>query len=189
MMVYTLGMRPMFTIHAGEYLLGSYIEEKFKDWNVWIPSKDSGIDFLVTNKKNNKAVSLQVKFSKDFLTTHLSSFFQFKLKSYGWWTLNPKKISKSPADFWVFVLYSHNHKDSQFIIIKPEDLLERLQKLHGNTRIIQHYLWVTRGNECWETRGLGKHDQRLIAEGSYSSKLRNFTEYLNNWDLIKERLK
>jgi len=55
----------MFTIHAGEYLIGSYIEENFKNYNVWVPSKDTGIDLLVTNSKNNKAVSLQVKYSKD----------------------------------------------------------------------------------------------------------------------------
>jgi len=58
-------MQQMFTIHAGEYLIGSYIEENFKNYNVWVPSKDTGIDLLVTNSKNNKAVSLQVKYSKD----------------------------------------------------------------------------------------------------------------------------
>ncbi len=31
-----------------------------------IPSKDTGIDLLVTDSKNRSAVSLQVKFSKDF---------------------------------------------------------------------------------------------------------------------------
>ncbi|GAG73038.1 unnamed protein product [marine sediment metagenome] len=56
-------MRPMFTIHAGEYLVGSYIEEKLKDFNVWVPSKDKGVDLLVTDSKNKKTVSLQVKFS------------------------------------------------------------------------------------------------------------------------------
>jgi hypothetical protein len=36
-------MKPIFTIHAGEYLVGSYIEEHYKYFNVWIPSKDTGI--------------------------------------------------------------------------------------------------------------------------------------------------
>ncbi len=59
-------MKPLFTIHAGEYLTGEYIEKKYPDWNVWIPSKDTGIDFLITNKQNKKSVSIQVKFSKDW---------------------------------------------------------------------------------------------------------------------------
>ena len=49
-------MKPLFTIHAGEYLVGSYIEKHFKKYNVWIPSKDTGIDLLVTNSKNNKTI-------------------------------------------------------------------------------------------------------------------------------------
>jgi hypothetical protein len=35
--------------------------------NVWIPGKDTGVDLLVTDPKNRCAVSLQVKYGKDFL--------------------------------------------------------------------------------------------------------------------------
>src|SRR5690554_7689567 len=68
-------MQPLFTIHAGEYLVGSHIEQHLRDpngdkVNVWVPSKDTGIDLLVTDKTNKKTTSLQVKFSKDFLLTH-----------------------------------------------------------------------------------------------------------------------
>ena len=51
-------MKPMFTVHAGEYLVGSYIEENFKNLNIWVPSRDSGIDLLITNKDNKKTVSI-----------------------------------------------------------------------------------------------------------------------------------
>ena len=65
-------MKPIFTIHAGEYLVASHVEEKFKDMKIWLPTSDTGIDLLVTNPKFNsrnsvRAVSLQVKFSKDYL--------------------------------------------------------------------------------------------------------------------------
>src|SRR5690554_1866372 len=45
-------MQPLFTIHAGEYLVGSHIEQHLRDpngdkVNVWVPSKDTGIDLLV----------------------------------------------------------------------------------------------------------------------------------------------
>ena len=93
-------MQPLFTIHAGEYLVGSHIEQHLRDpsgdkVNVWVPSKDIGIDLLVTDKTNKRTASLQVKFSKDFLFTHGRPEYREKLLSCGWWTLNREK-SASP---------------------------------------------------------------------------------------------
>lgn len=59
-------MRPMFTIHAGEYLVGLYVQQRL-GLNAWIPAKDTGIDLLVTDRENLRAVSLQAKYGKDFL--------------------------------------------------------------------------------------------------------------------------
>jgi hypothetical protein len=59
-------MRPLFTVHAGEFLVGEFIEECFPTLNVWIPSRDTGIDLLITNKQNSSTVSLQVKLSRDY---------------------------------------------------------------------------------------------------------------------------
>ena len=39
-------MKPLFTVHAGEYLVGAYIEHFHPRWSVWVPSKDTGIVFL-----------------------------------------------------------------------------------------------------------------------------------------------
>ena len=108
-------MKPIFTIHAGEYLVGSYIEENYKNLNVWIPSKDTGIDLLITDQKNNLNVSLQVKFSKDFLITHGTKEQQGKFQSWGWWTLNREKINNSSADFWVMVMHTFNDRNMHFI--------------------------------------------------------------------------
>ena len=94
-------MQPLFTIHAGEYLVGTFIEENFKNYNLWLPSKDTGIDLLVTDKKNKKAVSLQVKFSKDYSPTHLTHEEEKKSTAWGWWTVSRDKLKKSQADFWV----------------------------------------------------------------------------------------
>jgi hypothetical protein len=67
-------MRPLFTVHAGEFLAGEYIERHFRNTNVWVPTKDTGTDLLVTDKKNQATVSLQVKFSRDFfLSVYLGS--------------------------------------------------------------------------------------------------------------------
>lgn len=101
-------MKPIFTIHAGEYLVGSHIEETYKKARVWLPSKDTGIDLLVTNEQLDRMVSLQVKFSKDFLGNKggTNAFLQTRIKAGGWWTFKYEKIENSPADLWVLGIYS-----------------------------------------------------------------------------------
>ncbi len=189
-------MQPIFTIHAGEYLVGSHIEQQIKDrsgnkFNLWIPSKDTGIDFLVTNRDNTKISSIQVKFSKDFLVTHGRPEYQDKLVSCGWWTLNRTKIEESTADFWVFVLHTFNEKNMQYVIIKPDELSKRLNVLHPNVKSLQTYLWVTSNKKCWEARGLKKNETNLIVNDDYceiDKDIRNFTEFLNNWEPMIEKL-
>jgi hypothetical protein len=185
-------MKPLFTIHAGEYLVGTYIERTY-DWNLWVPSKDTGVDLLVTDAKNRKAVSLQVKFSKDFSATHRSPHIQ-KLLALGWWNHDPKKIAKSRADFWVFVLPSFVKNETSFIILPPSELIRRFKAIHGSLQKRVHsYLWVTKENtkakRCWEARGLSKADEELIADNRYSNENRDFTEFLNEWKQIETRLK
>lgn len=182
-------MRPFFTIHAGEYLVGSYIESHFKNISVWVPSKDKGIDLLLTNSNNSKIVSIQVKFSKDFLTTHMDKLFQKGLRACGWWTLNRSKIQKSNADYWIFALHRFNDKDLQFIIIEPETLIQLFDSLNRAGNYIQSYIWVTEKNKAWETRNLKKQDQILIANHVFSDPIRDLSKYLNNWSAITNRLK
>ena len=183
-------MKPLFTIHAGEYLVGSYIESHYPKWNVWIPSKDTGIDFLITNAKNTKTVSLQVKFSKDFNPTHRKDFLKPHLKAAGWWSLQADKIRNSPADLWVFVLPSFTDRQDSFILIPPAELLRRLRSIHGKSlKRIQSYLWITRKKQCWEARGLNKVDQEKIAFNCYSDKERDFSSFLNNWKSLEQLLK
>jgi hypothetical protein len=186
-------MKPIFTIHAGEYLVGSHIEQELRDkdgnkFNIWMPTKDTGIDLLVTNQNNSKAVSIQVKFSKDFLITHGKPEYQEKLISCGWWTLNRNKIKDSPADFWIFVLHTLKQKNMQYIIMPPDELSQRLNELHPNVKSLQTYLWVTASGNCWETRGLKKKETDLIVEDKYINKVRNFSEFLNDWMPVIEKL-
>jgi len=182
-------VKPIFTIHAGEYLVGTHIESEFKNLNVWLPTKDTGIDLLVTDNKNKKVVSIQVKFSKDFLVENKSDALKRGLKAAGWWSLKREKILKSNADLWVFVLYSFDQKKLDFIIIPPHVLLKRLETVHKQEKVIQTYFYVTKKNKCWEARGLGIADQVLVAEGMYSNKRRDFTKYLNNWDSVVASLR
>ncbi len=94
-----------------------------------VPSKDSGVDLLVTDGHNTKAVSLQVKFSKDF-TTYRSDLIRDRLMAAGWWTHQEGKIKDSRADFWVFALPSFSERETSFIIIPPKELFRRLKSIH-----------------------------------------------------------
>lgn len=183
-------MRPLFTVHAGEYLVGAHIEQTHPRWHVWIPAKDTGIDLLVTDSGNRKAVSLQVKFSKDFNPTHRPILLQNKLRAAGWWTHQPQKIQKSQADFWVFVLPSFIEHETSFIIVPPAELLRRFRAIHGRTaKRIDSYLWVTRTGRCWEARGLRNTEQELIAFDRFSDESRDFSEYLDAWEQIERRVR
>jgi len=181
-------MKPMFSIHAGEYLTGSYIERNFRRVNLWVPAKDTGIDLLVSDSANRKTVSLQVKFSKDFLVAHMrrqSSEFQDKLRACGWWTLNSEKIRRSRADYWVFVLQGFANRTVDYVVVPPQELLQRLRSIQrGQQKIWQVYIWVTKKDLCWETRNLNNGDRLLIARGKFSNSRRNLSKYLNVWKPI-----
>ena len=179
-------MRALFTVHAGEFLVGEFIERKFRRANVWVPTKDSGIDLLVTDSKNKKSVSLQVKFSRDFLPTHMPTLFQKPLRACGWWTINRNKLVSSVADYWILALFGFEHRSTDFVIIPPRVLRQRLETIHGKQKTFQSYLWVTENNNCWETRGLKRQEQVLISQGQFVDLRRNLTPYLNNWESIKK---
>lgn len=187
-------MQPLFTIHAGEYLVGSHIEQHLRDpngdkVNVWVPSKDTGIDLLVTDKTNKNTTSLQVKFSKDFLLTHGRPEYRDKLLSCGWWTLNREKIRKSPADYWVFVLHTHDKNAMQYVILTPQQLLKRLDAIRPDVKSGMSYIWVTKdngaGQQCWETRGLNKSetDVLVLGDGRIAPE-RDFSGFLNSWNVL-----
>src|SRR5450631_555317 len=147
-------MRPLFTVHAGEFLVGQHIESFFKGKNVWVPTKDSGVDLLVKNSVNKKAITLQVKFSRDFLPImKLDPVAQSELRSCTWFTLDHKKLTKSTADLWVFVLLGFEKHTYDYVIIKPKQLIERLKSLHGDSQRYQIYVWVTKQGRAWLTRG------------------------------------
>ncbi len=178
-------MRPLFTIHAGEFVVGDYIERNYRRVNVWVPSKDTGIDLLVSDARNRKTVSFQVKFSRDFLASHMPAVFQKPLRACGWWTLNREKITKSPADYWIFVLVGFARRSTDFVIVKPAELVKRLDAIHGRAKSIQSYLWVTEKEKCWETRGLTRPDHHRIAQGLFRDANRDFTSHLNDWQPVK----
>lgn len=179
-------MQPLFTLHAGEYLVGSYIESRFRRTNLWVPSKDTGVDLLVSDRRNQRTLALQVKFSKDFLVTHAESALQPHLQAVGWWSLNRTKLAESTAQLWVLVLQGFARQTTDFVIIPKSTLLKFLTRLHGkNSRIFQTYVTVTADGRCYESRGLNKRDRLGIATGVLPvPKERDLTPWLNNWTQV-----
>jgi hypothetical protein len=180
-------MKPLFTIHAGEYLVASHIEQHYKRVNVWVPTRDTGVDLLVSDSRSQRTVSLQVKFSKDFLYM-MKPLFQDNdslLRACGWWTINREKLRKSVADYWVFMLLGFNGRTKDFVIIPPKDLLQRLEAVHGFPAIFQTYLWVTTKKQCFETRGLSPKDSLEVARGQYNDVSRDLSQWLNNWTAVQ----
>ena len=178
-------MRPLFTIHAGEYLVGSAIERRFPKARVWVPSKDTGIDLLITNWGCSRSVSLQVKFSKDYLGNNANTELAAGVKSGGWWTFELSKILASAADYWVLALYRFQDGGFDFVVIEPKKLAAMYSTVFPGATRIQSYVWVTSKDKCWEVRGLKKVDQRAVAAGSFRSKTRDLSGRLNNWDALK----
>jgi hypothetical protein len=183
-------MRPLFTIHAGEYLVGLQLQKRFRSFNVWVPTKDTGIDLLVSDRVNRRTVSLQVKYGKDFLPGK-SAKIQKELRCLSWFTLDTEKVEQSPAELWVFVLHSFKSDEPDFIIIPTEELRRRMTEIHGWSGIIQTYMCSTEKDFSWEVR-VKRSDYVLgqIAEGTYKEPNRDFTPYLNGsgWVALTDRL-
>jgi len=176
----------MFTIHAGEYLVGLHLQQRL-GLNVWIPAKDTGIDLLVTDRANRRTVSLQAKYGKDFLPGK-SAVLRDSLRCLSWFALNRNKLKDSPAEFWVFVLHSFKSNEPDFVVIPKIELHQRLTELHSNGTL-HIYLCSTESDSCWETRGL-RDDMLELEEGVRKNPLRDFTQYLNakGWAALSEKL-
>lgn len=174
-------MRPLFTVHAGEFLVGQHIEQGGK--NVWVPTKDTGVDLLVTDKANTKAVALQVKFSRDFLPIiKMDPAVLKRLVSRTWFTVNEKKLDKSGAHYWIFVLLGFEKHTCDYLIIEPQLLLKRLKQIHGKLQPHQQmYVCVTDEKKAWLTRGLSLADYEKIANGSFRDDNRDVTQHVNDW--------
>jgi hypothetical protein len=173
-------MRPIFTIHAGEYLVATHIERAFPQLQIWVPSRDTGVDLLVTDGQQTKVSSLQIKFSKDYLGA-AGSALSPGVVSTGWWTFQRKKIAASSADYWVLVLYRFQSREFDFVVIPPRELLARYDRIAPGQTSIQSYFTVTAKKRCWETRGLDKASKAAVEAGTYASADREFSKYLNVW--------
>ncbi|MBK8205298.1 MAG: hypothetical protein IPK87_00765 [Planctomycetes bacterium] len=176
-------MKPIFTIHEGEFLVGEHINRDkhlAKRFNVWVPTKDSGVDLLVTRKKRDgRPVGLQVKFSRSYwFIKELAG----KVQATSWFRLDPAKIRNSTADLWVFVIITLKHKQ-HFVVIPTRELAKRIPKKCGKRWDL--YLWVYPGKKCYNMRDVCNEDRVAALDCGVKDRARDFTRWLENWDLLQ----
>ena len=81
----------------------------------------------------------------------------------------------------LFVLVGFERRSTDSVVIKPSELLSRLNAIHKKAKIIQSYLWVAERNRCWESRGLKRQEQVAVAEARCANNERDLTTYLSSW--------
>lgn len=174
-------MKPLFTIHEGEFLVGDYINRKFpQKYDVWVPTKDSGVDLLVTQRRRRRAaVGLQVKFSRSF---PIREEFSSHVVATSWYTLKPAKIRASLADLWVFVILTLRHKE-HFVVIPTSELKKRIPR--GNA-IWNLYLWVYGDGSCYQVRDLDSDERLLTVRRGVRDKKRDFSKWSGAWNLLNK---
>jgi len=85
-----------------------------------------------------------------------------ELRSCTWFTLARDKIAQSTADIWILVLLGFEKSTFDFVIIPPSELRKRLEQLHPRLEKYQTYVWVTKQERAWLTRGITKEEQFKI---------------------------
>ena len=186
-------MRPIFTIHAGEFVFGEEIERRYKNCDLWIPAKDKGIDFLITGNPQKAPLSVQVKMSRDFSKNIALSNFDKSVYASGWFQFSKKKLEESPAKIWSLVMLSRDRRiEPVFINIQPQEMLRRLQKIHGSvatTFAVYPCLMKINGKlQCVEVRGLKAHERNQLAIGAIDYPDRDWTDFHNNWEEFNSAL-
>lgn len=173
-------MKPLFTIHEGEFLVGDHINRRLgKQFDVWVPTRDTGVDLLVTSKKRQgKSVGLQVKFSRGF---NIRAEMAEHLVATSWFALDPAKIRNSQADLWAFVILTLRHKE-HFVVIPTQELRKRIPPTTGSKWNL--YLWVLNDKSCYQVRDLGREETLNILHNGVRDRQRDFSEWLENWTLL-----
>jgi len=127
-------------------------DETSKDVEVLMPmnAQMKGVDLVLMNIKNKKAVSVQVKGSKAF-EPKKSETEKFGAGSVGWFFLDKKIINNATADYFIFLVYvieqslenGRRHIEPHTITIPAEkikELSEQFKKPHPDR--YSYYFWV-----------------------------------------------
>jgi hypothetical protein len=174
-------MRPLFTIHGGEYITADYLERKFKkNLRIWVPSKDDGIDLLVSSRTCRQTLALQVKSSKIYATKYACDYS-------GWWRINMGKVKNSKADYWIFVtlplMLGRKKQEPFFLAFRPTELIKKLNGRGYNQSTVDLY-FAQRNHTVIDTRGLELDDVEKLFSNPSKDSSRNYSGFLCDWKTI-----
>lgn len=213
-------MRPLFTIHAGEYLVGLELEKQIKSrtegtpkYDLWIPSKDTGIDLLLRDVVTEKSIPIQVKFSKDFNTNptekggetlkqiekrKIEQDVKEKIKGTSWFSPSQSLImEKNRADFWVFVIFNFASKQNDFVIIPIKDLKTQVEKFNEFEKVVlvegqdkKYHSYITTFKEVIVKNIVTSHSFALQTRGlSYAQILELYNKKSRNEEVTQDLTK
>lgn len=164
-------------------------------WRVWNPVPNTTSELLVTSADCRKTVLLHIRYSRTYPK-------DFGCVTSGWHDVEREDLEKTKADFWVFVTKPSRKggkaeaADCDFFIIKPADLLVRLEKTCPDKQPFRLYLTHI-GATVIDIRnidalGTGQSKGEIPLEVQKTmqdaTSPRNYTQYLANWSLLEETL-
>ena len=101
-------------MHAGEFVFAEAIEKRYPNLKIWMPTKDTGVDFLLTGEASKSPVSVQVKMSRDYRPAFSKDDFDEKLNAAGWFVFSYSALESSSAGIWSLILISHVRKQNLY---------------------------------------------------------------------------
>ena len=153
--------------HLGELSVMEYFKKSLKH-QVYLPLKDSGIDFVSVGKR--KFYQIQVKTS------------MFQKNSYFWFDLYDKKMVYSRETYYIFVCMNLGRRQfmskSKNFIVVPSLLLKRwinqgkIAPKKDSPHVFNIFIYPDFKNREWAYRNKGKEI--------------DLTPYWNNFNLFKQ---
>jgi len=173
-------MRHLYSPTPGEFLVGAELERR--EFRVYLPTKDSGIDLLAARDEHHLAV--QVKESRTYPQPARSA-----VDWTSWTQLGPGDLGRAQelgVDFFVFVVHVPDVSGARprflplYIVIAPGELERRLAAYRPSAdRAV--YWYQSEDRQLWEVRG-----RRSEAGPPFRVAERNFTSHLNAWGLLEQ---
>lgn len=187
-------MKPLFTIHEGEFLVGDHIartKNLSRRFEVYVATKDEGTDLLLARRRGkSRPIRLQVKCSRSFDGAAGKKVPTEAFSALGWYVLNKaklkikNKLKASPSDFWIFVVHTFEHK-KHFVVVPVAELRRRARKAKRGNRW-HLYLTVLEGGRCYDLRGVKNADaKRAVSTRKIQGHL-DYSDYLDEkgWRLL-----
>jgi len=146
--------------------------------HIAFPVKDVGIDLFVIGGDRSKAIGIQVKESREY-----KSLRSEPRKSHSWHGVSEKDFRKPPSqrpDFYVFLYYKeqpsgHRMKFKEEYVVIPFSVIEKRAKdKKASSGGYDFYFSYDRG------------EKPPLVE--YRDGIVDYTEYYDQWDLIKNAL-